>query len=381
MANITDYLRWRGDLTFSERPFNDVDNVVLSALACLDFTGIVPKERGADVALGDACCELLQRSGGHVGGYVRSLAKVDTEFVETLSSVERFAKARLSNYIDVVDEERSLQFAALLVSLPGSDSYIAFRGTDDTLVGWRENLMLSYEVTAAQQEAVAYLERVVAKIGGTSGKVMVGGHSKGGNLAEFASRMCSPETSARLARVYSNDGPGIDPSVVPRHRLAKLDDRFRHIVPSYSVVGMLYANDEPRLVVASDERGVAQHDLMSWRVGRDAMEAAPDGLDEDCIVMNRVLRDWVASLSFRERRRCVDEIFDALGAGGAVHLDEIASSPEHLQDVLRAVGNTDEHTRDIVLMLVQGAAAASVGSVRKSVSKAVKDARKLLFGN
>ena len=381
MANITDYLRWRGDLAFAERPFNDVDNLVLSALACLDFTGIVPRDKGTDVALGDACRELLQRSGGRVERYVRSLAKVDKAFVETLSSSGRFAKARLSNYVDVVDEERSLQFAALLVTLPGSDAYVAFRGTDDTLVGWRENLMLSYEVTAAQQEAVAYLERVVTTIDGMSGNVMVGGHSKGGNLAEFASRMCSPETSARLVRVYSNDGPGIDPAVVPRHRLAKLDDRLRLIVPSYSVVGMLYANDDPRLIVASDERGIAQHDLMSWRVERDAMEEAPDGLDEDCIAINRVLRDWVASLSFRERRRCVAEIFDALGAGGAVHLDEIASSPEHLQDVLRAVRNTDGHTRDIVIMLVQGAAAASVDSARKSVSKAVKDARKLLFGN
>ena len=381
MANITDYLRWRGDLAFSERPFNDVDNLVLSALACLDFTGIVPKEEGIDVALGDACRELLRRSGGRIGKYVRSLARVDAAFVGALSSAERFAKARLSNYVDVVDERRSLQFAALLVTLPGSDAYVAFRGTDDTLVGWRENLMLSYEVTAAQQEAVAYLERVAAKVDASVGKVMVGGHSKGGNLAEFASRMCSSETSSRLARVYSNDGPGIDPTVVPRRRLARLDDRFHRIVPSYSVVGMLYANEEPHIIVGSDERGIAQHDLMSWRVGRDAMEEAPDGLDEDCIVMNRVLRDWVASLSFRERRRCVDEIFDALGAGGAEHLDEIASSPERLQDVLRAVRNTDGHTRDIVLMLVQGAAAASVDSVKKSASKAVKDARKLLFGS
>ena len=381
MANITDYLRWRGDLAFSERPFNDVDNVILSALACLDFTGIVPKEEGFDVALGDACRELLHRSGGDVSGHVRSLAKVDTAFVETISAADRFAKARLSNYVDVVDERRSLQFAALLVTLPGDDAYVAFRGTDDTLVGWRENLMLSYEITEAQKEAVVYLERIMAKVGESVGEVMVGGHSKGGNLAEFAARMCSPGTSARLSRVYSNDGPGIDPAVVPKRRLTKLDGRLRHIVPSYSVVGMLYANGKPRLVVASDERGVAQHDLMSWRVDRDSMERAPEGLDEECVTLNRVLTDWITSLSFRERKRCVAEIFDSLGAGGAVHLDEIASSPEHLQEVLRAVSNTDEHTRDIVLMLVQGAAAVSVDSVRKSVSKAVKDARKLLFGN
>lgn len=380
MANITDYLRWRGDLSFSERPFNDVDNVVLSALACLDFSGIAPKDEEAHVTLGDACRELLKRSNGDVGPYVRSLAKVDAAFVETLSSAERFAKARLSHYVDVVDESRSLQFAALLVTLPGSDAYVAFRGTDDTLVGWRENLMLSYEVTAAQKEATAYLELVVPQIDAAAGKVMVGGHSKGGNLAEFASRMCTPETSARIDRVYSNDGPGIDPVVVPRHKLANLGERFRRIVPAYSVVGMLYAFEKPQLVVASDERGVAQHDLMSWRVERDAMEKAPEGLDEDSVTMSRVLRDWITGLSFRERRRCVDEIFDALGAGGAEHLDEIASSPEHLQDVLRAVAGTDEHTRDIVLMLVQGAASASVETARKSVSRAVKDARKLLFG-
>lgn len=380
MANITDYLRWRGDLSFSERPFNDVDNVVLSALACLDFTGIVPSVDGAEISLGDACRTLLERSNGDLGPYVRSLAKVDAEFAEAVSASERFAKARLSHYVDVVDEQRSLQFAALLVTLPGTDAYIAFRGTDDTLVGWRENLMLSYEVTESQKEATAYLERIVPRIDASTRTLMVGGHSKGGNLAEFASRTCAPGTSARIARVYSNDGPGIDPAVVPRQELIDLGDRFRHVVPSYSVVGMLYASDEPSLVVASDERGVAQHDLMSWRVERDAMEKAPEGLDEDCVTVSHVLREWISSLSFGERRRCVDEIFDALGAGGAEHLDEIASSPEKLQDVLRAVASTDEHTRDIVLMLVQGAAAASVETARKNVSRAVKDARKFLFG-
>ena len=312
---------------------------------------------------------------------MRSLAKVDAAFLRALISADRFAKARLSHYVDVVDETRSLQFAALLVMLPGDDAYVAFRGTDDTLVGWRENLMLSYEVTEAQKEATAYLEHVVARIDASARKVMVGGHSKGGNLAEYASRRCTPEISERLARVYSNDGPGIDPVVVPKYELAKLGDRFRRIVPSYSVVGMLYAKEEPNLIVASDERGVAQHDLMSWRVQRDAMERSLDGLDEDCVSLNRVLQDWIASLSFRERRRCVDEIFEALAAGGAEHLDEIASSPENLQDVLFAIANTDEHTRDIVLMLVQGAAAASVETVRKNVSRAVKDARKLLFGD
>ena len=42
MANLMDYLDWRGDLTFEQAPFNEVDNLILAQLVYVEFEGIVP---------------------------------------------------------------------------------------------------------------------------------------------------------------------------------------------------------------------------------------------------------------------------------------------------------------------------------------------------
>ena len=55
MANLLDYLDWRGDLTLDKSPFNEVDNLILAELSFVDFKDIVPApSEGESVALRDA---------------------------------------------------------------------------------------------------------------------------------------------------------------------------------------------------------------------------------------------------------------------------------------------------------------------------------------
>ena len=274
MSNVHDYLRWRGDLTFAERPFNDVDNIVLSALAYLDFSGVVPDElQGGSVCLRDACCQLIEAGGGDVTPYVRSLARVDTPLIELIAHSRRFGDARLRAFVDVMDEPLTEQFCAVEAVLPDAGSYVAFRGTDNTLVGWRENFTLSFEVTEAQREAAIYLRHALRRAEFDNLSVRVGGHSKGGNLAEYAVLSCTAEETERVVAVYSNDGPGMAPEVIPQDGRAILGDRLRRIIPSYSLVGMLFAKDtDPCIVVASNSTGIGQHDLTTWQVLPDSME-------------------------------------------------------------------------------------------------------------
>ena len=144
MADIRDYLELRGDITLAERPFNDVDNLALATLAYLDFTGIVgaPGERG--VRLTDACGELLARAGGDLSTRVRSLATIDERFVVAIGGSARLGDVVLRDYVDVRDDERVMQFSAVTAELDNGETYVAFRGTDTTLVGWRENFVLSF---------------------------------------------------------------------------------------------------------------------------------------------------------------------------------------------------------------------------------------------
>ena len=367
MANIHDYLIWRGDLSFGEHPFNDVDNLVLSAFSYLDFTGIIPtEEQEGSIELCHACDALLTKSKGDVTPYVRSLAKVDTKFVRLIRKSPRFGSAHLSAYVDVVDKDRSLQFSALCARLPGDETYVAFRGTDSSIVGWREDVMLSFAITEAQREAARYLERAMQR---TSGRIYVGGHSKGGMLAEYAMLQCPERLRSRIVRVYSNDGPGMAPEVVGDCGQGNLGERIRRIVPAYSVVGMLFSRPEdPRAIVASSNRGIEQHDLTSWQVTRSGLEEVGE-LQPDCVSLDEAIAVWIEKLSLSKRALVANQIFDALEAGGAQQLDEILSSAESFHRVLQALAKTDDLTRDVALSLVQTLLDSSVGSVRKAARR------------
>ena len=381
MANVHDYLRWRGDLTFAERPFNDVDNIVLSALVYLDFTGVVPDElQGGSVRLCDACRQLIEAGGGDVTPYVRSLAHIDTPLIELIAQSQRFCDARLRSFVDVMDEHRTEQFCAVEVILPDAGVYVAFRGTDSTLVGWRENFMLSFEVTEAQREAAVYLRRALKRAAFDNLTVRVGGHSKGGNLAEYAVLSCTPEEAERVTHVYSNDGPGMAPEVIPQDGRAILGDKLRRIIPTYSLVGMLFAKEtDPCIVVASNSTGIGQHDLTTWQVLPDGMEEV-EGLQPESLVIHEAATKWIANVPLEERERIVNELFDALESGGATRFDEIAATPEGLQQVIRSLRNVDERTRDVALALVQGTVDTSVDAVRKAARKVIEDATHRLFG-
>ena len=380
MASIHDYLYWRADLTFADRPFNDVDNLILSCLSYLDFMDIVPtEEQGKGIPLSLACERFLKRANGNIGPYVRSLAKISIEFVELLAQTERFGSARLTAYKDIVDNKRSLQFAALCIELPFEGTYVAFRGTDTSLVGWRENLMLSYTVTQAQHEAVSYLERAVSRIEDSNAPIRVGGHSKGGNLAEYAVAFCPERVRERVRCVYSNDGPGMAPEVLPEDIRAMLGDRLRRIIPTSSVIGMLFAREHDRhVIVASSATGLEQHDLTTWQVSRDGIIEAPKLLP-DCEPINDAIATWVNSIPLDEREQASNEIFDALESAGAITIDQVVDSPERLQRTIRALRSTNERTREVAMALVQLLINKSVNAMRSSVMKTFEDAsRKFL---
>ena len=376
MANIHDYLIWRGDLSFGEHPFNDVDNLVLSAFSYLDFTGIIPtEEQEGSIELCHACDALLTKSKGDVTPYVRSLAKVDTKFVRLIRKSPRFGSAHLSAYVDVVDKDRSLQFSAMQIDLCNGETYIAFRGTDTTLVGWQENFMISFKVTDAQEEAARYVERAINRLGQSREGIRVGGHSKGGNLAEYAAAKCPEQLRQRIVCVYSNDGPGMASEVMAQSPRDILGNRLRIIVPAFDVIGMIFSRkNERRAIIASTASGIEQHDITTWQILPNSIDAAK-GFDPDCIPLNETIASWTKSIPLNERERVTNDVFKALRAGGATTFDQILSAPANLQKVLRALGATDERTRTVVMDLVQRIIDSSVDAVRSSVKKSFDEAK------
>ncbi|MFZ2756896.1 MAG: Mbeg1-like protein, partial [Atopobiaceae bacterium] len=351
MPNITDYLAWRGDVTLAERPFNDVDNVILATLSYVDFTGIVPAEAtGGAVDVASALRTLLAETGEDVAPRIRSLAQVNAPFLRALAASERFGGALLSNYVDVRDEDRRMQFSALHVALADGAVYVSLRGTDQTLLGWREDFLLGCEVTGAQVASADYLERTMRP----DGRYLVGGHSKGGNLAMYAAMAIPQRLRDRIACVYSDDGPGIAPEVLPAGGYGLLEGKLRRIVPSFSIVGMLLDPEGvPKGIVTSSASGVAQHDPLTWQTGATGL-VLTDGLLPECKVWNQSFSRLLDGVGLEDRRNFTNQMFDALSAGGATTLDGIfGGGVGGIQQIANAIAASDPRTKDVLVRLLQ----------------------------
>lgn len=309
--NVFDYLTWRCDVPLSVSAFNPVDNLIFSELSYTDFSGIVPAD-GTAIPLADACARFFET-------HDREEIKARTAYtapapflMESMLAGQRFREIRLCCFETAMDKEDAAQFGALTVLLPDGTAYVSFRGTDGTVVGWKEDFMLSYRSgTRGQQLAADYLERVAERI---SLPLRVGGHSKGGNFAVYASVFCSPETRARIIQVWTNDGPGFRPEVRALPAYEAVMEKTVSIVPDTSVIGLLLSNDCPRKVVRSTNSGIAQHDGFSWEVG--PMDFVAAELSKTGAYVEKTIGDWVARQDDDTLQSMVDSAFQVIEATG-----------------------------------------------------------------
>lgn len=371
MGSMLDYLDWCGDIGFDAKPFNDADNIVLCQLAYLKLDGIVPSS-------GERSCVTIEEADrtffklySKTELYAQeSLTSPMTPFVlRKMAQGSRFASARLSHFELRFDERLHEQFAALHVQLGDDTTFIAFRGTDSTLVGWREDFEMSFATVAAQKDALEYLERTAPE---AQGRLRVGGHSKGGNLAAYSAAMCSDVLLDRIAEVYCNDSPGFGEGVLPAHAYERIEGRVRRFVPEFCIIGGLLEQGGEATVVASDAKGLAQHDAMSWQIDASGFVVKP-GVSSSSRNFSSVFDDLVSTKTPRERKDLVDAVFDALDSSGATAIHEVASlTPASLGKLLRSFDVLDEHNKEEVELLATSLLGAGMQGVAAPLYQAVE---------
>jgi len=310
--NILDYLEWRGDITFDERPLNEVDNLIFSELAYLKMDELIPDD-GVTIAQ-------LYASFNAAGYGPSPLVNDPFPLLKKLAVSPRFCNVNVRGFVNMVDSAKQLQFSAVTFCYREEEAYIAFRGTDDTLVGWREDMNFSFlNETPGQSEAVAYLNRAAQEL---SGALTVGGHSKGGNFAVYGAAFCDDSVRSRIVRVYTNDGPGFRNEIVNTPNYQSILDRTVKIIPENSLVGILLSDREHRRVIASSGKGVMQHNPYTWNVcGTSFVEV--DERSAASLFMDDTLHRWVSTLSEADLRVMVNTIFDTIEASGATTLAEL----------------------------------------------------------
>ena len=344
MADLMDYLDWRGDLTFSQSSFNEVDNLILAELSFVDLRGIAPGVGGGAGVPLRAAAERYFAAGRDKT--LESSVLVPEQIpamLEKMCCSARFGGLRVSCCEERLDEAREEQFAALAVELPDRTVYLSFRGTDDTLVGWKEdfNMALRDEVPS-QLRAVDYVKRAAAQYEGW--RLYLGGHSKGGNLAVYSAVNCGAAIQDRILAVYNNDGPGFRKTLLSREEHRRIADRIFTILPKSSVVGLLMEHEESFTVVDSTQVGILQHDGFSWCVLGPRFVRMDDltGIETN----DRSIREWVDSLDQTQRQQFTDALFEVLSASGATTLAELREQGvKSAAAMLKAMAGLDKETR------------------------------------
>ena len=374
MANILDYLSWRGDLTLAQSPFNEVDNLILAELSFVNFTGIVPGPgEGEGVPLHTAA-EAFFRSheGGDMGMGVLVPDEIPT-LLRKMAECPRFREMKVNCFCDHLDVRKAEQFAAVTVELGDGSIYLSFRGTDDTIAGWKEDFLLGCQPEVpAQKKAVAYVKAVAAQY--PRRKLMLGGHSKGGNLAVYGGIFVPLAIQRRISAVWSNDGPGFYGAVLETPQHARLEGRVHSIVPKSSVVGMLLEHEESYTVVDSDQVGLWQHDGFSWQVLGTGFvtlrEVSRQGRRNDL-----ALKEWVRRLPVDQREKFVDGLFEVLTASGATTLTDLKEDGFRAAGAMvRAMKDMEKDTRDALFNAI-------ATLFRSNIQAAVEEAREEVRGD
>lgn len=320
-GNIMDYLEWYGDFEFSVLPFNEVDNLILAELSYAGLDRIVPEPQLGKNAEGVTVREAAARL--RTSGRVENSCKLEQNaglLLYEMAKGKRFSEAVLAAYVDKHDFENQEQFSALHVYLPDDTIFVSYSGTDDTILGWKEDLNMAYQMPVpSQEEAVEYLEKTIPQDGR---KIRIGGHSKGGNLAIYAAVMCYDRLKSRIIEIYNNDGPGFLESMIEKESYNEIKDRIRTIVPETSIVGMLLEHGDSYEVVKSVSKGIMQHDGLSWQVYRNGFVKL-DERSKESLVIDNTLRTWIMGLNDEERVAFVDAIYDTLTRAGIKYLSDL----------------------------------------------------------
>ena len=342
MDNITDHVRWVGGTDFEGRPFSRVDNIVLCQLSYLDLRDIpeVNKARG-EMTLKDCVASLTTQ-----GLSIRKMAPDDserfTQLVRACASSKRFGRLYISSFTDIFIEEESVQFSAMTFSPNPKGKgwgFVAFRGTDSTIAGWKEDFMTSFTLTSSQTMAEEYVRARLE----TFDTITVGGHSKGGNLAVYAAAVQPDELFARIDHVYSNDGPGFCPEVLSEDLIKRANPKTTRIIPQFSVVGSVFAPAiDDSYIVKSDKQMAEQHELCSWGIDHGDLLIADDGIDPLAARINSGIDKWIYSVNIEERKRFINAFFDSMSEDGTITIEEFtAQGTKGWERILKVVMGDD----------------------------------------
>ncbi|NLY08707.1 MAG: DUF2974 domain-containing protein [Tissierellia bacterium] len=314
--NIIEYVESQME-NFQEKPFNTVDSLVLSQLSYLNFSNIVPgfQDKRGTVKIS----ELLKAE--KIPAMLDNVRdpKSNHRLLIALGMSPRYRDIRLCYYEESLDIAEEKQFGAITCLIDENLAYIAYKGTDATIVGWKEDFNMAYmSPVPSQVEGAAYLQAVTKKI---SCNLLVGGHSKGGNIAVYASMECDKQIQDRILKIFSHDGPGFRDEVFSTEKYKKIQQKIHKTLPQSSLVGMLLQHQEDYKVVESNQFWFMQHDPFSWVIS-DGDFIYTQGLTGGAEHINTVISQWVSKVDDDKRELFISTLYGVVESMGVIKFSD-----------------------------------------------------------
>lgn len=349
MAGLLEYLDWRGDLTFEEAEFNEVDSLILAWLSYAALDGIVPAEcsEAATITIEEATKQFLKTHDAEkILRESVSFTKTSVLLLQKLALTRRFREVKLTGFVNQIDYKRETQFCAMTALLKRNRFAVIFRGTDEHLISWKEDFnMMFLPVVPAQSMAMSYLEGVAELM---RGKMYVCGHSKGGNLAVYAGVRSSYKTRRKILAVYNFDGPGFYDVTGLGNAYEEMLPKIHSFVPENALVGMLLEHAGEHVVVKSNGKRLSQHDVMSWKILGPKLVTV-ESISDSSRVLNGIIKNWMKEISSEEREIFVDTLYKILETTQARSVDDLNAEKGRIANVvLKEIGGLDKETRSML---------------------------------
>ncbi len=353
MKNITTYLETIGDIGFTEEPFSPVDSLVLSQLSYIRFDTLYPATLSKLIGSPDHLFEInvtqlsLIKDSSCLYDALPRRAPFQ-RFLTALCNCPRYRDLTIRYLVSETDSVSEKQFSAMCC-FPGDGTvHVTYRGTDVTIVGWKEDFNMAFiSPVPAQAESCLYLDTVASL---TALPLRVGGHSKGGNLAVYASVKCNLAVQDRIIDVYSHDGPGFRNEVFELPEFQRILGRIHKYIPQSSIVGMILEHQENGVVIESHQIGMLQHDPFSWVVEHDDFVYI-SSIENSAMLMDTSLNNWINEMTDPQRELFVDTLFRIINAAGATTVMELIKNPKSLYAIFDAMRGIDKDTREELMKL------------------------------
>ena len=331
MKNFLDYLQ-DNNKTFKESSFNDIDSLILAYLSYFHFPNTLKRLKDLDISK-------------------TTKVEKNREFIKRVVTSNRYKDIESCFYVEDTNDLIEKQFSAVTFLLPNNTMYISFRGTDSTLTGWKEDFNMAFMLPVpAQKEALNYVEKITKLI---PRKFYIGGHSKGGNLAVYAGCNLSNNLSTRIIKIYSHDGPGFIKEFLTTSNYQNIKDKIEKIVPSSSIIGMLLYTNENYKIIKSSARGILEHDPFSWIINGNNFIILKK-LSDGTVFTNKVINDFLSSLSKKEREIFIDSLFTVLKSTNLTTLDEISKNfIVKLPNILIAIYKLDDVNKKYIIKTIK----------------------------